>query len=68
MRKIVLLTRHGEKTDVLEALLKTLFPECEIRNAPVISEDNRSPVHLTILLDEKKVTKAALHHDLKNSE
>ena len=68
MKKILIVNRHGEKVEGLEALLKTLFPECEICNAPVVGEDSRSPVHLKILLDEKKVTKAALPRDKKNSE
>ncbi len=57
MKKIVLLNRRGEKTDALEALLRTLFPECEICSAPGIDKNSKSPVHLSLLRAKKDKNK-----------
>jgi hypothetical protein len=46
VKKIVLLDNHGEKEDVLEALLKALFPECEICSVREMTKDGKSSVDL----------------------
>ena len=53
MKKIVILNRHNGRSDDLEALLKKLFPECEICNALVIDKDGKSHVHLNLIRAKK---------------
>jgi hypothetical protein len=48
LKKILIVNRHGERDEALEALLKTIFPECDICRAQGIDKQSKSPGHLTL--------------------
>jgi len=47
VKRIVILDRHNRRSDDLKALLKKLFPECEICNAFVIDKEGKPAEYVT---------------------
>lgn len=58
MKKIVLLDSHGEKDDALKAILKALFPECEVYSVPGMTKDDKSSANL----NRQKTKKGKKNH------